>query len=530
MSEIEKALEAYTNAPDPHDPAQRISFGTSGHRGSALDNSFNEQHIAVIVQAVVDYRRDAGIEGPLFLGRDTHALSSPAWETALAVLSGNGVDVVIADGDEVLATPVISHAILRHNKQGTTRADGLIITPSHNPPTDGGIKYNPPHGGPADTEVTGWLERRANQYLDSPAATITQLPLAQAKRLAREQDLIGDYVAGLADVVDMARIRAAGLRLGADPMGGTALPIWQRIADRYGLDLEVVNTQVDPAFGFMPADHDGKIRMDCSSPAAMSNLLAIRGRFDLAFGNDPDADRHGIVDEDGLMDPNHYLAVAVDYLLGHRPDWATTLKVGKTIVSSSLIDCVVAEHGRALYEVPVGFKWFVAGLHQGWLAFGGEESAGASLLTRKGEPWSTDKDGIVLCLLAAEIMAVTGQSPGQYYADLASRHGAPAYRRIDSPCSTGQKAALKRLTPEHITAETVAGDPIERVLTEAPGNGAAIGGLKVVTAHGWFAVRPSGTEALYKLYAESFRGADHLDALIADAQAILETALSSTTP
>lgn len=524
-------LQAYSNLPDSSDPAQRVSFGTSGHRGTSTAGSFNEAHIAAIVQAVVDYRRDAGITGPLFLGRDTHALSLPAWETTLEVLVGNGVAVVIATDDEVLATPVISHAILRHNAASETpRADGLIITPSHNPPEDGGIKYNPPHGGPAGAEITGWLERRANDYLEAQdrgeqLQGIKRMPLEPALAHVREQDLIGHYVATLGEVVDMAAIQASGLRLGADPMGGTALPIWQRVAEHYGLNLEVVNTRVDASFAFMPPDHDGKIRMDCSSPAAMANLLAIRERFDLAFGNDPDADRHGIVDAGGLMNPNHYLAVAIDYLLGHRSRWARELKIGKTLVSSSLIDRVVADHGRELYEVPVGFKWFVDGLHQGWLAFGGEESAGASLLTRDGRAWSTDKDGIALCLLAAEIMAVTGQPPGERYAELTARHGAPHYRRIDTPCSAEQKAAFKQLTAESVGATTLAGDPIEQVMTQAPGNEAAIGGLKVTTANGWFAARPSGTEALYKLYAESFQGEAHLDALITDAQALLETAL-----
>jgi phosphoglucomutase len=525
-------LNAYTQHPDPNDPAQRVSFGTSGHRGTSTAGSFNEAHIAAIVQAVVDYRRDAGITGPLFLGRDTHALSLPAWETTLEVLVGNGVEVVIATDDEVLATPVISHAILRHNADAPVAlADGLIITPSHNPPEDGGIKYNPPHGGPAGAEITGWLEAQANCYLEAlakgqgEAAGIARLPLAEARRRVREQDLIGHYVATLGEVVDMAAIQASGLRLGADPMGGTALPIWQRVAEHYGLSLEVVNTRVDASFAFMPPDHDGKIRMDCSSPAAMANLLAIRERFDLAFGNDPDADRHGIVDAGGLMNPNHYLAVAIDYLLGHRPRWARELKIGKTLVSSSLIDRVVAEHERVLYEVPVGFKWFVDGLHQGWLAFGGEESAGASLLTRDGRAWSTDKDGIALCLLAAEIMAVTGQSPSERYAELTARHGAPHYRRIDSPCSAEQKAAFKQLTAESVGATTLAGDPIAQVMTQAPGNDAAIGGLKVTTANGWFAARPSGTEALYKLYAESLQGDAHLDALIADAQQLLDASL-----
>ncbi|WP_409523328.1 phosphoglucomutase (alpha-D-glucose-1,6-bisphosphate-dependent) [Nitrincola sp. MINF-07-Sa-05] len=532
---IETLLRAYTNRPDNADPAQRVSFGTSGHRGSSLAGSFNDAHIAAIVQAVVDYRCEAGITGPLFLGRDTHALSRPAWDTAMEVLAGNGVEVVIAKEDEVLATPVISHAILRHNaslkaQSDAPLADGLIITPSHNPPEDGGIKYNPPHGGPAEANITASLEAQANRYLDDGGATIQRLPLEQARALVREQDLIGHYVDTLGDVIDMAAIQSqqqrSGLRLGVDPMGGTALPIWQTIAKRYGLALDIINPQVDANFAFMPPDHDGKIRMDCSSSAAMANLLAIKDRFDLAFGNDPDADRHGIVDAGGLMNPNHYLAVAIDYLLGHRPLWGQSLKLGKTLVSSSMIDRVVAAHGCELYEVPVGFKWFVEGLHQSWLAFGGEESAGASLLTFDAMPWSTDKDGIALCLLAAEIMAVTGQSPSQRYAELTARHGAPVYRRIDSPCDAQQKAAFKQLSADSVVASTLAGDPITQIMTKAPGNNESIGGLKVTTAHGWFAARPSGTEALYKLYAESFRGEAHLEAILDEARQLLAVALA----
>nr|WP_300310342.1 phosphoglucomutase (alpha-D-glucose-1,6-bisphosphate-dependent) [Halomonas sp.] len=524
---IDALLAAYHDiTPDITDPAQKVSFGTSGHRGTALSGSFNDAHIAAIAQAVADYRRQAGIDGPLFLGRDTHALSRPAWETTLQVLAANQVDTVIAENDEVLATPVISHAILRHNAERTeSLADGLIITPSHNPPQDGGIKYNPTHGGPAEGDITSWIEQRANQYLADGGKGIQRQDQASALDKARSQDLIGDYVATLGDVIDMAAIRASNLRLGADPMGGTALPIWQAIAKRYDLQLEVVNTQVDSSFSFMPPDHDGKIRMDCSSPAAMANLLAIKDRFDLAFGNDPDADRHGIVDAAGLMNPNHYLAVAIDYLLTHRPQWSADLKVGKTLVSSSMIDRVVAAHDRPLHEVPVGFKWFVEGLHQGWLAFGGEESAGASLLTHTGSAWSTDKDGIALCLLAAEITAVTGEIPSQRYAALTAAHGAPVYRRIDTPCDIEQKAAFKSLNASSINTPTLAGDPIETILTEAPGNGASIGGIKVTTANGWFAARPSGTEALYKLYAESFKGEAHLDVLIADAQTLLDNSL-----
>lgn len=528
---ISTLLAAYPTCANAPGALQRVSFGTSGHRGTSLNGSFNEAHIAAIVQSVVDYRREARIDGPLFLGRDTHALSLPAWQTALEVLVGNGVDVVIATGNEVLATPVISHAILRHNANAeASRADGLIITPSHNPPEDGGIKYNPPHGGPAGADITEWLEARANDYLVAcqkaeESESSARMPLRQAVQYVREQDLIGHYVETLGEVVDMAAIQAGDLRLGVDPMGGTALPIWQRMAEHYGLTLEIVNAQVDSTFAFMPSDHDGKIRMDCSSPAAMANLLAVRERFDLAFGNDPDADRHGIVDAGGLMNPNHYLAVAIDYLLNHRPQWPSSLRVGKTLVSSSLIDRVVAEHGRELYEVPVGFKWFVEGLHQGELAFGGEESAGASLLTRSDMPWSTDKDGIAMCLLAAEIMAVTGEAPGERYAQLAQRHGQPSYRRIDNPCSDAQKTAFKGLSAESVTATMLAGEPIEQITVRASGNDAPIGGLKVATANGWFAARPSGTEALYKLYAESFKGEAHLNDLITDAQQLLDASL-----
>lgn len=523
--DIPALLAAYDHEPDISRVEHQVSFGTSGHRGSSLAGTFNACHIAAIVQALADHRREAGITGPLFLGRDTHALSRPAWETALSVLVGNGIDVVIATDDEILATPVISHAILRHNASAVALADGLIITPSHNPPDDGGIKYNAPHGGPAEAAVTDALQRQANAYLASGGDGIARAPLTKTLEGVREQDLIGHYVDTLGEVVDIAAIGRAGLRLGVDPMGGTALPIWRAIAERHGLAIEVVNAEIDPAFAFMPPDHDGKTRMDCSSTAAMANLLAVKDRFDLAFGNDPDADRHGIVDHAGLMNPNHYLAVAIDYLIAHRPDWPASLKVGKTLVSSAMIDRVVESLGRELYEVPVGFKWFVAGLHEGWLAFGGEESAGASLLTRDGNAWSTDKDGIALCLLAAEIMAVTGQAPSQRYADLAECHGAPVYRRIDTPCTAKQKATFKKLSAETVTAHTLAGDPVEAVLTHAPGNGAAIGGLKITTANGWFAARPSGTEALYKLYAESFKGEAHFNDLLSDARRLLDTIL-----
>ncbi|WP_103970442.1 phosphoglucomutase (alpha-D-glucose-1,6-bisphosphate-dependent) [Billgrantia desiderata] len=524
---IEAVLRAFhAIRPDPGKIEQRVSFGTSGHRGSSLLGTFNEAHICAIAQAVADYRVQAGYTGPLFLGHDTHALSRPAWEVALEVLSANGVEVCIDSRAGVVATPLISRAILQHNTQQAEQlADGLIITPSHNPPEDGGIKYNPAHGGPAEGGVTSWIEQQANRYLEQGLKGVKRVSLANAQEQAQAYDFVEAYVAELGRVVDMQAIAASGLKLGVDPMGGTALPVWQAVAERYGLDLTIVNAEQDTSFAFMPPDHDGKIRMDCSSTAAMANLLAIKDRFDLAFGNDPDADRHGIVDTFGLMNPNHFLAVCIDYLLGHRPEWSNTLKVGKTLVSSSLIDRVVARHGRELYEVPVGFKWFVEGLHRGWLAFGGEESAGASFLTRSGQPWSTDKDGIILCLLAAEITAVTGKTPGEYYRELVLRHGEPRYRRVDTPCSPEQKAAFKHLSPEALSIDSLAGDPVSDVLVAAPGNQEAIGGLKVITENGWFAARPSGTEALYKVYAESFTGEEHLEALIEAAQSLMDRVL-----
>lgn len=523
---LDALMAAYhAKTPDPSNSAQRVQFGTSGHRGSALNTTFNDLHIAAISQAVADYRSEAGITGPLFLGRDTHALSRPAWHTTLQVLQANGIRTIVAKDDEVLATPVISHSILDHNRKNPQQlADGLILTPSHNPPQDGGIKYNPPHGGPAEGDITNWIEQRANQYIATNGKGVQRLTDDSALAGAEQQDLIGNYVARLGQVVNMTAIRNSGLRLGVDPMGGTALPIWQAIVEQHGIDLEVVNSAIDESFSFMPPDHDGKIRMDCSSPSAMANLLAIKDRFDLAFGNDPDADRHGIVDAAGLMNPNHYLAVAIDYLLTHRPQWSDDLKIGKTLVSSSMIDRVVASHNRELYEVPVGFKWFVDGLHQGWLAFGGEESAGASLLTHDGLAWATDKDGIALCLLAAEIAATTGALPSQRYAALTRAHGTPCYRRIDSPCDAEQKAAFKTLDKESVSGQLAGEDPLG-VLTNAPGNGADIGGIKVETASGWFAARPSGTEALYKLYAESFKDEPHLDALLHDARELLDNIL-----
>ncbi|MBZ5486461.1 alpha-D-glucose phosphate-specific phosphoglucomutase [Halomonas aquamarina] len=531
---MESIVAAFVDEkPDASVPRERVAFGTSGHRGRATERTFNAAHIYAITQAVVDYRQQAGYQGPLFLGFDTHALSRPAWECALQVLAANKVPVLVEKDEGYTATPLVSHAILQHNHSegqplaDAALADGLIITPSHNPPEDGGIKYNPHHGGPADTEATTWIEQRANTYLLRQLQDVPLVSLEQAKAHAQEYDFTAHYVAQLGKVVDIAAIQKANLTLGADPMGGTALPVWQGVASHYGLNLDVVNTQVDMGFAFMPPDHDGKIRMDCSSSAAMANLLNIKDRFDVAFGNDPDADRHGIVDANGLMNPNHFLAVCIDYLITHRPEWSTSLKIGKTLVSSSMIDRVVASHQRELYEVPVGFKWFVDGLHEGWLAFGGEESAGASLLTLDGKPWSTDKDGIALCLLAAEILAVTGKTPSEYYRTLTERFGEPFYKRVDTACTPEEKAAFKKLHSQSVTAETLAGDAITAVLVAAPGNGASIGGIKVTTENGWFAARPSGTESLYKVYAESFKGPEHLDELIDSATALLADVLKS---
>ncbi|WP_432698683.1 phosphoglucomutase (alpha-D-glucose-1,6-bisphosphate-dependent) [Marinobacterium sp. YM272] len=520
MSEL---ISAYTQSkPDPNNSGERVSFGTSGHRGSALKSTFNEAHILAISQATVDYRQEQGISGPLFLGMDTHALSQPACESALSVLVANGVRVMVDVAEGFTPTPLVSRAILAWNADSPSdQADGLIITPSHNPPEDGGIKYNTPDGGPADAGVTGWIEQRANELLKLGLAGVKRVSVDEARDKAEPYAFVAEYVSALPSVIDMDAIKAAGIHIGADPMGGTSLASWDAIAEKFGLDIEVVNREQSPDFGFMPPDHDGKIRMDCSSTAAMANLLQIRERFDLAFGNDPDADRHGIVDAGGLMNPNHYLAVCIDYLLSHRPQWPADLAIGKTLVSSSMIDRVVAGQQRALYEVPVGFKWFVPGLHGGKLAFGGEESAGASFLTRDGKPWSTDKDGIILCLLAAEILAVTGKTPSQYYAELTGRYGAPVYKRIDSPATAEQKAKLKALTSDDVKADTLAGDPILGCFTEAPGNGAAIGGLKVVTENGWFAARPSGTEDLCKVYAESFKDEAHLEAILSEAQQLV---------
>jgi len=530
LTDIPALLAAYSALPDSSDPAQRVAFGTSGHRGNAFSGSFNEAHILAITQAVCEYRALQGIRGPLFLGKDTHALSGPAQRTALEVLAANGVLTYLQAGDGYTPTPVISRAILVHNKaHAGDIADGIVITPSHNPPRDGGIKYNPPNGGPADTDVTGWIEQRANALMADGNRDVKRLPYAQAMAAANivEQDFVEPYVADLGNVIDMESIRRAGLKIGVDPLGGAAVAYWQPIAERYGLDIEVVNPAVDPAFAFMTLDHDGKIRMDCSSPYAMASLVELKDRFAIAWGNDADVDRHGIVTPSlGLLNPNHYLAVAIHYLLNNRPQWSAKAAVGKTLVSSALIDRVVASLRRQLMEVPVGFKWFSAGLQDGSLCFGGEESAGASFLRRDGTVWTTDKDGIILGLLAAEITAVTGKDPGHYYQNLAAQHGTPYYVRIDAPASPAQKLAFKRLTGDRVAATELAGDPILARLTRAPGNDASIGGLKVTTANGWFAARPSGTEDIYKLYAESFVSPAHLQAIVGEAQAILDAALS----
>jgi phosphoglucomutase len=533
LIDVEALERAYRERrPEMQDANQRVSFGTSGHRGSAMNGSFNRDHIMAIAQAICDYRRSQGIGGPLILGKDTHALSGPAQCDALEVFAANGVETVIQAEDGYTPTPAVSRAILVYNRdQNQRRADGVVVTPSHNPPTDGGIKYNPPHGGPADTDVTEWIQTRANELLDAGNAGVRRMSYDQAIRSPgiHQEDLVGPYVADLGSVVDMDAVRAGGLRLGVDPLGGAAVAYWPRLAAHYGLDLEVVNPRVDPTFGFMTLDHDGKIRMDCSSPYAMANLVKLKDRFDIAWGNDADADRHGIVTpSQGLMNPNHYLAVAIDYLIRHRPDWPATAMVGKTLVSSAIIDRVVTALGRNVYEVPVGFKWFSPGLFAGTLCFGGEESAGASFLRRDGRVWTTDKDGIILGLLAAEIRAVTGKDPGTHYRSLTERFGTPCYTRIDAAASPEQKAAFRKLLPESVTATTLAGDPITAKLTRAPGNDAGIGGLKVVSSGGWFAARPSGTENIYKLYAESFSDEAHLRAIVAQAQEIVTRALGTS--
>jgi phosphoglucomutase len=534
LVDVAKLLAAYHDeAPDPAKPEERVAFGTSGHRGSSLDRRFNEAHILAICQAIVEHRTAAGITGPLYVGKDTHALSEPALRTALEVFAAHGVDVMVQDGLGFTPTPVVSYAILTHNRGRTSGlADGVVITPSHNPPEDGGFKYNPPSGGPADTGTTHTIEARANELLAAATSAVKRMPFerALAAPTTHRHDYVGPYVDDLASIVDMEAIARAGLKLGADPLGGSNVAYWDPIVARYGLDLTVVNRTIDPTFGFMPVDHDGKIRMDCSSPWAMANLVAMKDRFDVAFGNDADSDRHGIVTRGaGLLNPNHYLAVAIWYLFRHRPGWHADAGVGKTLVSSSMIDRVAAAIGRRLVEVPVGFKWFVDGLLDGSLGFGGEESAGASFLRRDGTVWTTDKDGIVMDLLAAELTAILGKDPGAVYAELTERFGHPVYERSDVPASAAEKAALAKLGPDAVTATTLAGEPITAKLTRAPGNDAALGGLKVTTANGWFAARPSGTEEVYKIYAESFLGDDHLRRLQAEARAIVQAAFGGKT-
>ncbi len=518
----------YTGRPDPSDPDQRVAFGTSGHRGSSLSNAFNEAHILATTQAICDYRKGQGYDGPLFVGRDTHGLSEPAWASALEVLAANDVTVLVDDRDGYTPTPAVSHAILKANRGKTSGlADGIVVTPSHNPPADGGFKYNPPHGGPADSDATSWIADAANAYLEAGLDGVRRVPFSKARAAAAAYDFLGSYVDDLPSVLDLDRVREVGVRIGADPLGGASVGYWGEIAERHGLDLTVVNPLVDPTWRFMTLDWDGKIRMDCSSPSAMASLISRKDEYAIATGNDADADRHGIVTPDaGLMNPNHYLAVAIGYLYGGaRPGWPDTAAVGKTLVSSSMIDRVAAALGRTLVEVPVGFKWFVPGLIDGSFGFGGEESAGASFLRRDGSVWTTDKDGILLALLASEIQAATGKSPSQHYAELTERYGAPAYARVDAPADRAQKAKLAALSPSDVKASSLAGEEITARLTEAPGNGAKIGGLKVTTESAWFAARPSGTEDVYKIYAESFRGPAHLAQVQQEAREVVSAAL-----
>jgi len=521
--------EYYARQPDTKDATQLVSFGTSGHRGSPFSGSFTEAHILAITQAICDYRRSQGTDGPLYMGKDTHALSAPAQRTALEVLAANDVDTIIQRDDGFTPTPAISRAILAYNRDRKEHlADGIVITPSHNPPEDGGFKYNPPNGGPADTDVTKWIQDRANALLRSGNAEVKRVPFANAMKAptTREEDFIRPYVEDLKNVVDMDAIRSARLKLAVDPLGGAAVHYWEPINAVYGLDIAIVNPQVDPTFSFMSVDHDGKIRMDCSSPYAMAGLVGLKERYRVAFANDTDSDRHGIVTPSaGLMNPNHYLAVAIRYLLTHRPQWPAHAAVGKTLVSSSMIDRVVAKLNRKLSEVPVGFKWFAPGLLDGSICFGGEESAGASFLRRNGTVWATDKDGLIMNLLAAEITAATGKDPGEHYRELTAEFGAPCYVRIDAPATPEQKTKLGKLSPAAVTASNLAGEPITAKLTNAPGNGASIGGLKVVTASGWFAARPSGTENIYKIYAESFRDEPHLQTIVREAQEIVSQSL-----
>lgn len=530
LTNIPQLMAAYyLNHPDVAVPEQCVAFGTSGHRGTSLHDSFTESHIKAISQAIAEYRSAKGIHGPLYIGKDTHALSEAALATAVQVLVANGVKVRVQKDHGYTPTPVVSHAILAYNRAGhADEADGIVITPSHNPPQDGGFKYNPPHGGPAEGEITKWVENRANDLLKDGLKTVKCLDYATAcsSPLLEQYDYVKPYVDDLASVLDLDAIRKAGIRIGVDPLGGAGVAYWDVIAKTYDLNIEVVNYRVDPTFSFMTLDKDGKIRMDCSSPWAMASLIGLKDKFDIAVGNDPDYDRHGIVTKTGLMNPNHYLAVAIQYLFTHRPHWPKTAAVGKTLVSSSIIDRVANKIGRDLKEVPVGFKWFVDGLYDGSYGFGGEESAGASFLRKDGTVWTTDKDGIILALLAAEILAVTGKNPQQLYDELTVEFGAPVYRRIDAPANIEQKAVLSKLDPSMVEATMLAGEPIIAKLTAAPGNGAAIGGLKVETANGWFAARPSGTESIYKIYMESFKGSAHLDAIQQEAQQIVSAALA----
>ncbi|MBO4144157.1 MULTISPECIES: phosphoglucomutase (alpha-D-glucose-1,6-bisphosphate-dependent) [Kocuria] len=530
LVDIDDLVAAYFDrTPDAGNPDQRVAFGTSGHRGSSLKTSFNEDHIAAITQAIVEYRAGQGITGPLFMGKDTHALSGPAQDTALQVLAANGVRTLLDSRGGFTPTPALSHAILTYNASGPKdRADGIVITPSHNPPTDGGFKYNPPHGGPADTDATGWIADRANELIEAGLEGVRRVSLEEAKAAETTGtfDFLDSYVSALPEIIDLDAIKAAGVRIGADPMGSASVAYWQEIGERFGLNLEVVNPTVDPQWAFMTLDWDEKIRMDCSSPSAMASLIGARDKYDIATGNDADSDRHGIVTPDaGLMNPNHYLAVAIDYLYRTRDGWRGDAGVGKTLVSSSIIDRVAQSLGRRLDEVPVGFKWFVPGLLDGSIGFGGEESAGASFLRRDGSVWTTDKDGIILALLAAEMTATTGKTPSQRYRELTEQFGDPVYQRIDAPANREQKAALKKLSAEQVTADTLAGEPITAKLTEAPGNGAAIGGLKVTTENAWFAARPSGTEDVYKIYAESFKGEEHLKQVQQEAKALVDSVI-----
>ncbi|HWE92523.1 MAG TPA: phosphoglucomutase (alpha-D-glucose-1,6-bisphosphate-dependent) [Tepidisphaeraceae bacterium] len=531
LIDVNALLNAYEErTPDLADPQQLVSFGTSGHRGTPLDGSFTAAHILAITQAICDYRRDKGIDGPLIMGKDTHAVSTPAQHTALEVLAANGVETVLQRDEGFTPTPVISHAILAYNRGRKEHlADGVVITPSHNPPRDGGFKYNPTNGGPADVDVTQWVQDRANALLRDGNRDVKRLTYEQALRAptTHARDLVGPYVNDLHAVIDMDAIRKAGVSIGADPLGGASLAYWQPIKERYGLDITVVNKSVDPTFSFMTVDHDGQIRMDCSSPYAMAKLIALKDDYRVAFGNDPDSDRHGIVTPSaGLMNPNHYIAAAVRYLFTHRPNWRPDAGIGKTLVSSGIIDRVAASIGRKLVEVPVGFKWFVDGLFDGSLGFGGEESAGASFLRRDGSVWSTDKDGIIMDLLAAEMTAITGKDPGEHFREIAGQFGTPYYARSDEPATPAQKAVLKKLSPEAVSETMLAGEPITARLTRAPGNNAPVGGLKVTAANGWFAARPSGTENVYKIYAESFKSPEHLEQIRADARQIVARALA----